>query len=557
VSRLLDQASSAVHQALRSRGFLVDKSGRGPVAYAGVVTSGSLDVPIRVEILDPLMTSAPKVTVTDAAILGRIKAHLNSDGTLCYADQGLEEHDLYDAGRAALRVLQSVTETLAVVLHGSPRADLEREFLAYWKPTLAAYADLPSGFSGVAKMCAPDKGGVRSLITTPERLPVWMGKQTRGRDFDDVHVVQLDRPLATNVGKGPGGSLASVRAWLSHFTTPEMVGEALSAAVVDRGSLVLVAPNGAIGMIFRWPPAASKAFKRSTPGRRAHWIGRHEKEMTLMKSTAETVALADLVNARLAAPSPLIGLSVAVVGCGAVGSRLVLDLIRCGAGLSDRPMLVIDPDTFEPPNLARHILPISALGEFKAQAMAEEARRLHPSVSVEPVVGSVFNLIDRLARYDVVIDATGANPVALRLNEEAVSRRNAGRGFPPVIHAAVHGNGLAVQTILVTDVRHACLKCLRPGHGLFKADPLRPGTPTTSRPAACGDGGHVPYAAAAPAMAAALAVQAALEWAGKAVDPGPRVRTRVLNVEFTSPAKDRNWPVEPACPACQRPTDEQ
>ncbi|MEH6697968.1 MAG: hypothetical protein V7672_04655 [Brevundimonas sp.] len=35
--------------------------------------------------------------------------------------------------------------------------------------------------------------------------------------------------------------------------------------------------------------------------------------------------------------------------------------------------------------------------------------------------------------------------------------------------------------------------------------------------------------------------------------PGPRVRTRVLDLEHTAPPKDRNWPIEPLCPACQGP----
>ena len=109
------------------------------------------------------------------------------------------------------------------------------------------------------------------------------------------------------------------------------------------------------------------------------------------------------------------------------------------------------------------------------------------------------------------------------------------------------------QTVLVTRSAHACLKCLRPNHGELKANPLKPGVTTAVESGTCGDGAHINYAAPAPMLAATLVVQAALEWAAAPDMPGPRVRTRVLDLEHTAPPKDRNWPIEPLCPACQGP----
>jgi len=104
-----------------------------------------------------------------------------------------------------------------------------------------------------------------------------------------------------------------------------------------------------------------------------------------------------------------------------------------------------------------------------------------------------------------------------------------------------------------TRSAHACLKCLRPNHGELKANPLKPGVTTADESGTCGDGAHINYAAPAPMLAATLVVQAALEWAAAPDMPGPRVRTRVLDLEHTAPPKDRNWPIEPLCPACQGP----
>ncbi|HAD84215.1 MAG TPA: hypothetical protein DCG71_05165 [Brevundimonas sp.] len=551
MSGLVEQAWSDIHLALRERGFSFEATRRGITTYRGAVKSGRLEVAVRLAIEDPLMTmGSPKIWIIDPDMLKRIRAHLNTDGTLCYADAGLEEYDPYDAGRAILRALQSVRETLAIVLHGSAAADVEREFLAYWKAERLIFTDLPSDFTGEAKTCPCDCGMIRSIVTTPERVARW-NPRAGIADLKPVRTIRIERPLNPLAGDGPGKSLGSFRRWLSHFLAEGDVRRILAAKLIDRSGLILLAPNGGISPAFDLPPAIKKAFKHSTVERRAQWIARHEEEVVMSRGEISAIALEEVVNARLATPSPLIGKSIAVVGCGAVGSRLILDLVRCGGAQGERPLLLVDPDTFSPANLARHTLPLAALGRCKAVAMAEEAVRLHPDASVEAAPTSALKLLERLAGYDLIVDATGYNPLALRLNDEAVGRRRKGRRFPPIVHAAVHGNGAAVQTILVTDSAHACLKCLRPEHGMLKADPLRPGAQTMIRPAACGDGGHIPYAAPAPAMAAALALQAALEWAANTEVPGHRVRTRVLDLERTNAPRDRNWAKDLNCPACR------
>src|SRR5690606_25399776 len=210
------------------------------------------------------------------------------------------------------------------------------------------------------------------------------------------------------------------------------------------------------------------------------------------------------------AASPLIGLSIAVVGTGAIGSRVCMELVRCGAGQSDKPMTLIDHEIFVAANFGRHTLPISAGRSPKAAELVDEIKRLHRDLNVAAITSNVFGALGRLRDFDLIIDATGSNPVALRLNEEATSRRHSGEAFPPILHAAIHGNGAAVQTILVTGPKHACLKCLRPSHGLYKANPLKPGVKVAFESASCGDGAHIRYAASAPMMAAAVTVQAVL-----------------------------------------------
>lgn len=547
-------AWSSIERALKSRNFRFASTKGGVTAYVGLIRCGRADIPVRVEITDPLMTPPPKVFVTDDTVRSRIGAHLNTDLSLCYAETAVEEYDPYNAGGAVLRVLESVRTTLGQVLHSSTADDLQREFVAYWKAETFVFTDLPPDFSGKARTVVWSRGGRTSLIVTvPDRLGRWSG--AKADETGDAYVLRSARPFNTGVGEGPGQTLASLKTWMGHFVDDAAaLARAFAPGLVDKGTVVLVADNGAVAATFAWPAVAKLAYAAAPASRRARSIEHGETHMVLEKSVAESLSLPDLVNARLAAPSPLIGKAVAIVGAGAIGSRVCLELARSGAGQAALPLLIIDPDLFQAANFARHVLPITAVRRPKAVAMAEELARIHPGLNVEGVKRSVFEIFHGLAAYDLVIDATGSNPTALRLNAEAVSQRQTGRAFPPILHAAIHGNGLAVQTVLVTASGHACFKCLRPEHGRFKANPLKPGVATEFESASCGDGAHVPYAASAPALAAALVVQAVLDWAADASNPGARVRSRVLDAVRTSAPKDRNWAADPDCPACRGST---
>lgn len=543
-----DQAWSAIDVALRSKGFKLSETTGGEVSYRGRLPSGRTQIDVTIAVRDPLFTHGPKLHLDDPALHGRLGAHLNTDGTLCYAEGETEEYDLYDSGGAVLAVLESARATLDQVLHAKATAELEREFVAYWKgdPTLH-YADLPAGFSGRARSYVWGNHGV--VITTKARAPLWASSKTESGG--EAFVIRTVRPLNSVLGGGAGGTLASFTSWATQFVDDKATLEAaLDPTGIENRRVVLVAVNGIVSARFELPLLLAKAYAKSSPQRRGRAVASKDESVTMKRGYVETIALPDIVNARLAEPSPLIGKSVAVIGAGAIGSRVALELVRCGAGMGSRPMLVIDRDTFQPQNFGRHVLPIADVHRSKATAVTEMIRALHPDISIADVTSDVLDVVTRLQGYDLIIDATGSNPLALRLNHVAMTNRHAGKAFPPILHAAVHGNGQAVQTILVTGPPHACLKCLRPKHGLYKADPLKPGVSTDFVAATCGDGAHVNYAAPAPIMATALAIQAALDWARSPNSPGPRVRTRVLDLGNTQAAKDKSWPAEPGCPAC-------
>ncbi|HXD21109.1 MAG TPA: ThiF family adenylyltransferase [Vicinamibacterales bacterium] len=79
-----------------------------------------------------------------------------------------------------------------------------------------------------------------------------------------------------------------------------------------------------------------------------------------------------------------------VVGAGAVGNEVIKDLVLLGAGAID----VFDWDLIEVHNLTRSVLFRERdIGRPKAEAAAERARELDPSVCIEPHVGDFWSTL--------------------------------------------------------------------------------------------------------------------------------------------------------------------
>ncbi len=116
------------------------------------------------------------------------------------------------------------------------------------------------------------------------------------------------------------------------------------------------------------------------------------------------------------------------IGAGALGSQIILHLVRGGFGT----WTVVDRDVVLPHNLVRHALPGGAVGCEKAPAVAslgnglfedgEVARALSLDVLAEPFPDPLLTELD-LA--DVVVDMTASVPAARRLALDApgASRR--------------------------------------------------------------------------------------------------------------------------------------
>jgi sulfur carrier protein ThiS adenylyltransferase len=115
------------------------------------------------------------------------------------------------------------------------------------------------------------------------------------------------------------------------------------------------------------------------------------------------------LRARLAASS------VAIVGCGGLGSNVAAMLLRSGV----RTLTLIDFDRIEESNLNRQLYFRDQLGRPKTEALAETLLRIDPDAQLTLVTERMTpdNLVGFVRRTDVIVEAVdGAATKAMIVN---------------------------------------------------------------------------------------------------------------------------------------------
>ncbi len=147
--------------------------------------------------------------------------------------------------------------------------------------------------------------------------------------------------------------------------------------------------------------------------------------------------------------------TVAIVGCGALGTVEAELLARAGVG----HLRIIDRDFIERSNLQRQFLYSEADAAEalpKAVAAAKRIKQINSDVIVEPMVAdltpaSVEELLDGV---DLIVDGTDNFEARFLINDFAVREH-----IPWIYAAAVGSYGLKIS---IVPERSACLRCVYP-----------------------------------------------------------------------------------------------
>ncbi|MCZ8218875.1 MAG: ThiF family adenylyltransferase [Acidovorax sp.] len=544
---------AAALQLLSERGFRqIRYAPGGARIFRGPLQLST--VPLTVNLLiwdwDFLEYPCVRVMASDTARFPELRPHLNEDGDVCYFSRRSVVLDRYDPATAIAQCLDQATAVLDKILndHHYLATDVQNELLVHWErqrpqAVSAWLGSVKHGAIQAPLHFATNDGGViladdyKAAATIASALHLGSIKATSNRCWL-FHVSTLP-PVPPHFPQNVRELFDWLREWDHRLykAVQRLLGTDDAYAFVYLG-LAVHTPVGWIGLLFN-PNLGGKA-----PASKMKAVLHERGEMIRVERLAFTDVSPEFVHTRNLLFRDLSGLTITLVGCGAIGSQLAAALIRLGAGQGSNGILrLVDEEDLKAENLGRHYLGYDRLGQNKASALRSELLAQFPLSRTEAVPYSAQH--DRmLFRGDLLIDATGDEPVSEYLNAQWLEQSRP----CPVLYCWIKGNGECVQALFVDGPQDACFRCLRESSQdvyrqerfpVLKQPPMRK---------VLGCHAFTPYAVTAPLQAAALAADILCDWAKGDVSPRYRTRARE-NVDIHPTANLDPQPLAD-CPAC-------
>jgi hypothetical protein len=414
----------------------------------------------------------PSIFVNRSVLPKRVP-HIEKTGKVCIAPgTGI----LLDTTRPRAIVAESLAkaaQTIDAGLSGKNEEDLLDEFLAYWDHELEV---------GLCSICDADgetrplhrveiegwraaRGSKILVSDTANATEEWCMRLGRPSvplqggfllrlqagfpppDFDTsltiCEVCELIRRAASDETRG------ALKRWLDRVRLPATV---LMSMPLPRDSARVLIAVELPAPVGRAAQAAERGFRPGrAPTRRQLSASRHTPVRRMFVERLDPGFLLP----RAGTVAKFAARTVAVVGCGAVGSHLVERLASLGIGR----LRLVDHEKLIPANIHRHALGMEALGCNKAAALCVMLGRRFPHMKVDYRETRVQDLLesdeDFLITADVLVIALGDETLELRLNRLL-------RGTVPRVHTWVEPLGVA-QHALSTDTTpgsRGCLECV-------------------------------------------------------------------------------------------------
>ena len=146
--------------------------------------------------------------------------------------------------------------------------------------------------------------------------------------------------------------------------------------------------------------------------------------------------------------------SVAVIGCGAVGSHIAERLAMLGVGR----LVLFDPDKLAPENIHRHVLGASDVGKAKVEALKNALNTRFPHISIATVQKNIQKAVQEtpntLDSFDLLVFATGEETLEREMTQILATRK-------PSIHAWLEAYGVGYHVLCRGDISSpGCFNCL-------------------------------------------------------------------------------------------------
>jgi molybdopterin/thiamine biosynthesis adenylyltransferase len=454
--------------------------------------------------------------------------HIEDLGLFCLPSEPAAPDDPVDTVQRALDAACVLIEQC----HGSVDDDeFRKEFLSYWA-------------RGVPDKARPVRSLLDASNETVRRIFVWYGalfsvvadseeQLLRWCEHTGVKLPKgysLDHGLLIGFSQAPvpadyPRSVDSLRQLITRYAPRALPQFEALFAEHERALVIFTASSDTgrgLGAV-----AVTYGTKISLPGFRKGTPDQVQRAARLAQATAamrrvDRIDPAWVHGRGLNADQPtLYGRTVALLGCGAVGSLVGMRLAQAGVGA----FITVDPQVLEAQNTSRHALGAQDVGSFKAAALAREITRRFPHIrAATPFAKNWLSLtpteLELIAKADLIVSAMGEWAGEGPLNEW----HQAHPALPPIVYGWTEDHATAGHAVLVAAGRPGCLHCILNADGSPRApETVWPEGATLRPEPACG-ASFQPFGSVELASTEALVADLCLDTLlGKATSPAHRV----------------------------------
>lgn len=471
LAKLRAAARQEAEAALDEAGFKIGQDGvwQGMLLVPGF----SSRIPARVSLPEAFPDALPLLFIERSDLSRRI-AHLDSTGKICVAPEtGL----LLDANRPrslVKYVLDRASVEIGRGVSGDSDSELQQEFFAYWQVTDSHHTYSLCDVDGPARVLAMIR--LEQHLAIAEGSMLLVDAENEGLRWARKLGVTASRvgsaffvPLLSSFAPPEFGGKTTLQAVLSLIRTHaakadrhkfrEWLRSAELPATVAL-SLPEAEPGAGRRLIgIRIPGPLVQAVRQARKGFRS---GHVPRDWLLAASGREPVGRLSMkrvdlgfVGNRGGAAAALAKASVLLVGVGAVGSEIAVQLAALGTGR----LCMIDPDVLSPENAHRHALGMRYLWMAKSLGMSLELGMRFPHLEFDYRVSTLEKALENeptlLDGVDLVVFAVGEETLELRVNRLL-------QGIVPRVHAWVEPLGIGGHALAcgVTGLSPGCYECL-------------------------------------------------------------------------------------------------
>lgn len=480
---------------------LRDSLNTRPGEYRKVFTACNLNFTVALYLYADPHIELPRVKIIDLPdeLKGKLLPHISNESYLCYVDEEESDWNPNNIGQLYAEVDRQILATLEKSVNEvsntqQSNRELEGEFTNYWRPEAVLYVlsrldrkssydvtRLTKNVSGEAiesYVCSlkSDKTKKAKRKEVPEQVELrqWLALRNDDSERSDkpnisTHYINVTPSRLTGVA-WPLETFKDLLSWLSevnqsakafllqsmlkasgkrHIVIMDIQGQGLLGVYLELEQERLPSerlrrktnlPKGAIGQFGQILSSNGVVLKFTRLQ-----VEKNDRK-TLFSRNSERANVGNLGEKR-----------IALIGCGTIGGYLADLLFRSGAGCGSKPFELYDADSFSPHNFGRHILDGRNFRQNKAIALKHKLQgSVHLSTKIEAFPETFPLSENEIAKFDLVIDATGRVPVSKRL--AFLANRIDKTKRPVLIHSFNDGNGRVSKVMI--DSGNACYGCM-------------------------------------------------------------------------------------------------